>query len=149
LKPISLDNVPFQIDLTTLRSMVHIRSSQGDHLQELEQLLCAALAIGKHKGMYKVGYIDSESDDSIVVYGIVFTSRVLRVNLEQTYKVFPFIATCGTELEEWARSKDDLLLRFWAETINEMVLHSVLQIVLQCPSQHKPYNRQDYTQVEE
>ena len=79
--------------------------------------------------MYKVGYIESKNNDSVVVDGIVFKSRVLRVNLDEIYRVFPFIATCGVELEEWARSKDDLLLRFWAETINEMALHSALQFL--------------------
>ena len=113
----------------TLSSMVHIRANQSDHLQELEQLVNIAQVIGKPKGMYKVGYVESKSNDSVVVDGIVFKSRVLRVNLEQVYKVFPFIVTCGTELEEWARSKDDLLHRFWAESINEMALHSVLQFL--------------------
>ena len=38
-----------------------------------------------------------ETEDSVVVDGITFKSRVLRVNLEQTHRVFPYLATCGTE----------------------------------------------------
>jgi len=125
MNTIILDNIPFQIDVAMLSSMLHFHSTQSDQLQELERLVYHAQAIGKPKGLYKVGYVESKSDDSVVVDGIVFTSRVLRVNLEQVYRVFPFIATCGTELEEWAHSIDDLLLRFWAETINEMALRTV------------------------
>jgi hypothetical protein len=129
MEAIILDNIPFQIDLATLSSLLHIRPSQSELLLELEQLVYTAQAIGKPKAMYKVGYIETKNNDSVVVDGIVFKSRVLRVNLDEIYRVFPFIATCGAELEEWARSKDDLLLRVWAETINEMALRSALQFL--------------------
>jgi hypothetical protein len=129
MEAIILNNIPFQIDLATLSSLLHIRPSQDELLQELEQLVYTAQAIGKPKAMYKVGYIETNNNDSVVVDGIVFKSRILSVNLDSIYRVFPFIATCGTELEEWARSKNDLLLRIWAETINEMALRSALQFL--------------------
>ena len=48
-KAIILDNIPFQIDLAALSSLLHIRPSQGELLQELEQLVHTAQAIGKPK----------------------------------------------------------------------------------------------------
>jgi hypothetical protein len=38
--------------------------------------------------------------------------------------VFPCIATCGMELEEWSRGFDDLLERYWADIIKELALVS-------------------------
>jgi hypothetical protein len=65
----------------------------------------------------------------VVVEGVRFTSRVLRVNLDRAHRVFAFVATCGTELEAWYRAQSDLLRQFWAETIAEMALESILGVL--------------------
>jgi hypothetical protein len=59
----------------------------------------------------------------VTVDGITFKSRVLRVNLENVYRVFPYVITCGLELEEWSKKIADFLQEFWAEEIKETVLY--------------------------
>jgi hypothetical protein len=125
---IILDNIPFQIDLDELMQILHVKA-QNRYTDELKQLAQVAQKIAKPKAMYKVVYIESTGEDSITADGLIFTSRVLRVNLEQTHRIFPYVATCGMELEEWARSKEDLLQRFWAEAINEWVLFSAVRFL--------------------
>jgi hypothetical protein len=123
-----LDNTPFQIDLDDLMRTLHVKA-HGKNARELERLAQAAQAIGKPKAMYKVAYIESKGEDTIATDSVVFTSRVLRVNLEQAHKMFPYVATCGTELEEWALSMQDLLQRFWAEAVNEWALRSTMRFL--------------------
>jgi hypothetical protein len=72
--------------------------------------------------MYKVAFIERKEDDAVVIDGTLFTSRVLRVNLQDAHRVFAYVATCGTELDEWGRSLNDLLEQFWVEKIQEMAL---------------------------
>ncbi|MGD2148279.1 MAG: vitamin B12 dependent-methionine synthase activation domain-containing protein, partial [Anaerolineae bacterium] len=48
--------------------------------------------------------------------------RVLRVNLDPVHRIFPYVATCGTELDEWSGSIDDMLESYWADAIMEMAL---------------------------
>lgn len=116
-----LDEIPFQIDMDKLKKELRIRPG---HTMEtdLQRLAEEAQAVGKPKALYKVAYVDSRGDDHIVVDGIQFTSRVLRVNLEKVHRVFPYVVTCGTELGEWAESIDDMLQNFWADTIKQVAL---------------------------
>jgi hypothetical protein len=55
-----------------------------------------------------------------------FVSRVLRANLDQVGRVFPYIATCGHELDSVSIANNDLLGQFCWDTIKEMVLYVAL-----------------------
>ena len=61
--------------------------------------------------------------------GVKLTSRVLRVNMEHVHRVFAFVATCGTELDVWARAIDDMLFQYWGDAIKEMALRSATQVL--------------------
>jgi hypothetical protein len=121
-----LDDIPFQLDCETL--MRRVRLNEGsDHLDDLRCLADQARAIARPKAVYRVGYVDDRGDDHVVVDGVTFTSRILRVNLEQAHRVFLYVATCGAEIAAWANSLDDLLHQYWAETIQMMALRCASQ----------------------
>ena len=121
-----LNDIPVGINAEDLARELHIEG-QSHYLERFTRLLEAARGIAKPKAMYGAAYVESKGDDHVVIDGIRFTSRVLRVNLEEAHRVFPFVATCGTELEAWARPIDDVLERFWADRIMEAVLRAALQ----------------------
>jgi len=123
-----LDNIPFQIDTDSLLKKLHLEKA-SKYGEELISLARSAQTIGKPKAAYRVAYIESRGDDYVIVEGITLTSRLLRINLEQTYRVFPYLATCGMELEDWANSIEDALCRFWAETIKETALGAATRIL--------------------
>jgi hypothetical protein len=52
---------------------------------------------------------------------------VLRVNLDQAHRVIAYVATCGMELDAWAKSFDDMLYGYWADVIKEGALRSAMQ----------------------
>ena len=79
------------------------------------------------KAVYRECYVDSRTEDTVTVGGIVLKSRVLRVNMEQAHRAFAFLATCGAELEAWARSLDDMLEQYWATVLMEMALYQARQ----------------------
>ena len=123
---ILLENIPFEINTTTLMKQLRIdqESQYADKFQGLAQ---EALKTGKPKAMYRVVPIESKSENSIHAGGITFRSRVLRVNLEKANRIFPYVATCGLELEEWAAQKNDMLHQFWADAIKQAVLFTAVQ----------------------
>lgn len=127
---IILDDIPFQIDLGLLMKKLRVREGQS-YVDEVKRIASKAEAIARPKAIYKVAFIESKEDQAVVIDGIQMNSRVLRVNLEQAHRVFPFIATCGMELQDWAESIDDILRRFWAETINEMALRVAIKALNQ------------------
>ena len=123
---IVLDNISFQPKLDSLMKALHIKEGSS-FAAKLEDIAADAQAIAKPKAVYKIAFIESKGDDHVVVDGITLTSRVLRVNLEQVHRVFPYVATCGTEMDEWSSSIDDMLQIYWADTIKEMALRSAMQ----------------------
>jgi hypothetical protein len=114
-----LDDIPF--DLDALAHRLHVNEADG-YLQDLRRLAEQAEAVARPKAMYRVGFIDARSEDSVVIGGVTFHSRILSVNLEHAHRVFLYVATCGIELEAWARSLSDLLHRYWADAIQEAAL---------------------------
>jgi hypothetical protein len=116
-----LDHIPLQIDRSELVERLHLKPG-SPYLQELEDLAEQAGSLARPKAAYHLSFIDSSGPDTIVVDGITFTSRVLRANLGNAQRVFPYLVTCGTEIEAWADAIQDPLLRFWADAIMEVAL---------------------------
>jgi len=121
-----LNNISFELDVAHLMKELHINDG-GRYAEDLKRLAYAVQAIAKPKALYKVAFIEFKGDDTVVVGGTKLTSRVLRVNLEQADRVFPYVATCGTELDDWSRSVQDMLHRYWADTMKEMALRSAIR----------------------
>jgi hypothetical protein len=122
MDPIVLSSIPFQLDTAALRKKLHVKEG-SHHTEELDRLIQEAQTVGKPKAFYKEAFIESRTDDTVTVDEITFKSRVLRVNLENVYRVFPYVLTCGLELEEWSKKITDFLQGFWAEEIKESVLY--------------------------
>ncbi len=90
------------------------------------RLVAEAQQRARPKAIYKIAYVDAKGDDFVVAEGHTFTSRVLRVNLDKLHRFFAFVGTAGRELEAWADSKQDMLAHFYADAINEAVLHAAM-----------------------
>ena len=95
-----LTDIQFRPDLDGLRKKLRVRDG-GGWGERFARLVQEAEAIARPRALYGVAYVDSRSEGSVVVDGIEFHSRVLRVNLENSHRVFPFVVTCGTELHEF------------------------------------------------
>ena len=116
-----LEDIRFQPDIEGLKKKLRVRD-EGGWTDRFARLVHEAETIARPRAMYGVAYVDSRSEGSVVVDGIRFDSRVLRVNLEEAHRVFPFLATCGSELHEWAAAQDDVLQRYYADEIAEAAL---------------------------
>lgn len=121
-----LNAIPFQIDLEQLAKQLRIKEGSGQ-LEKLGKLAEQARTAGKPKAAYRMAYIEERTDDRVKVNGIVLTSRVLRVNLDKAHRVFPFVATCGRELEDWSQGVTDILEKYWADAIKEMAVRQAVR----------------------
>ncbi len=120
-----LDPLPFDIDVPALFQKLHVRAGSAN-AAEVRALVAEAAAIARPKAVYRVAFIEARGDDYVVADGMRFTSRILRVNVEGLHRFFPFVGTSGRELEAWAESKQGLLERFYADAVNEAVLHAAM-----------------------
>jgi hypothetical protein len=120
-----LEDIHFRPDLEGLKTKLRVKDV-GGYADQFTRLVQEAEAIARPRALYGVAYVDERCESSVVVDGIRLDSRVLRVNLEKAHRVFPFLATCGTELHEWAASHEDILQRYYADEIAEAALRQAL-----------------------
>ncbi len=118
---VTLTDIPFQVDVEALMGHVHMRPDQDD-IPELLNMAHEAEKIARPKATYQLSFVEHVDERCITVDGILFHSRILRMNLDQAHRVFPYMATCGTELQDWSDGFDDILAIFWADTIKAMAL---------------------------
>lgn len=125
MEAVIINRIPFRPEPEKLADFLHV-SREGEDFEAIKRLAEQAGKIAVPKALYKPAFVDSRTDDSVVIEGIEFKSRVLRVNLEKAHRVFPFAATCGMELEDWSRSQTDGLAKIWTEAIKGMALGAAL-----------------------
>lgn len=121
---IFLNDKNFEIDSKEVLRTLKV-DDDDDCVPEVLDLVKTAVNLGRPKAMYGIAYIDARGDDWISVEGIRFSSRILSVNVKDAHRLFPFVATCGAELDEWAKSFYDPLEKFWADTICQVALQDV------------------------
>jgi hypothetical protein len=71
---------------------------------------------------FRISYVDERLDDSVVIDGIRFTSRVLYQNLDGVGRVFPFVLTLGKTLENVIEATRDMLEKYLLDEIGNMAL---------------------------
>jgi hypothetical protein len=120
---IELRDIAFCLDADQLMREQRIRPGT-DKARTFSTLVAQIQEVGRPKAIYEVSYIEEKSEDSVVLGGVRFTSRALRRNLDSVERVFPYIATCGTEADAITVPPDDLLQAMWLWTLKEAVLQA-------------------------
>jgi hypothetical protein len=120
-----LFDIPFDIDVTALLQKVHIEDGTDDALQ-IEALVRSAQKVVRPKAVYASSGVEIVNRSTVRLAGAVFRSRVLRVLLEKMSRAFPFICTCGSELDRIELPAGDIMMPFWLDSIKEMALRAAL-----------------------
>ena len=120
-----IDSIPLAIDSSWFCSAVRIKSD-SEHVVRVSELVAEAKVIARPKAAYREIKINNSTEDGINIEGIDFKSRLLMINLTSATKLYAFVATCGTELEAWAKNCSDLLESFWADTIMNIALGAAI-----------------------
>ena len=118
--------LPFEIEIGSLAAALHVPERSGQ-IDVVLRLADEAKERARPRAIHSIAYIDERGDDFVVADGVRLSSRVLRVNLDGLQRFFPFVVTSGRELEAWAKAQADVLVRFYADAINQLVLHSAVE----------------------
>jgi hypothetical protein len=116
-----LSDIPFSLDAASLGERMCLAPESAD-ARALEKLIRLAEKTARPKAVYRECYIEQKSSDTVAIDGIIFSSRALRINLEKPDRVFPFVATCGSEVDAVVFEKEDFLEAFWWEEIKTDLL---------------------------
>jgi len=117
-----LDSIPISLDFDEVVNRLHISKKSETLEREVREILDIARPVARPRVVYEVCYVDNKNGDTVEIGGVTFTSRVLRVNLDKVERVFPYVATCGRELEEIAVPSDDLVKRYCLDVVKEQAL---------------------------
>lgn len=100
-----IENIPVELDADELVRGLRIRRNVDYIRDKLGSLIESIAPVMTPKAVYSVSFVDRIEGDSVMIGESVFTSRVVRMNLEQVGRVFPYIVTAGTELDAEVFSK--------------------------------------------
>ena len=117
-----LDSIPVSLEAKDVLKNIRMRNVSASVEQTVQGLLDSALPVARPKALYKVAYVENKKQDSVEIDGVNFKSPLLRKNLDKVERVFPYVATCGRELDAFDTSSDDLMQNYYLDTIKRMVL---------------------------
>jgi len=109
-----LNPIPVQVEPGIIKKIGHV--PEGEE-QRLESLIPAAQSVMAAKAVYKVSYIDSKAEDSVIISGFLFKSKVLRKHLDTVERVFPYVVTIGNGVEELEKASGDILEKYYLDLI--------------------------------
>lgn len=116
-----LDKIPFSLDADRIMQQAHVEAG-SDEEAELRSLIALAQEIGRPKAGYAVSFVTGRNGDEIQIGDVRFRSRTLAHHLKSVERVFPFVATCGHEMDQAFPGKGDLLQEFWWDLIKTRLL---------------------------
>jgi hypothetical protein len=142
-----LDNIPFEMDRAAVFDLLHL-DPQHRYASEVDTLIERASELARPRAVYQVALVERKETDSVVIAedprGLEqalegspthsgeqtrrarFVSPVLRANLDPVERVFPYVATCGREMDSIPIADGDVFSQFCWDAIKEMALHVAL-----------------------
>ncbi len=113
----------FTVTIETLARRLRLENDPADEdFQRASEMLAEALACARPKFAYAVAAITEKGDGYVIVEGHRLDSPLVRRNLDQVHRIVPYVATCGTEAEDWSRRYTDMLENYWADQIKNLIL---------------------------
>ncbi len=147
-----LESIPFNISSVKAASELKI-PSEGPDFRFFGAMVSDAAANGSPKAAYRQALPGEKTQNSVIIEGEKFQSRVLRVNLEKADRVFLYVVSCGRELESWSEQYSDPLHSYFADYIKNAALaraveyfYSYIQAAYRIPkySRMAPGSLQDW-----
>jgi hypothetical protein len=117
----TIDRIPVSLERDTVAERLRFNPTRAAGI-DFDALLEQARSLIRLRAVYEISYTGAKGEDTVGIAGVTFRSRVLRRNLDQAQKVFPFIMTAGPALEAAAASSGDLLKQYYLEEMANIAL---------------------------
>jgi hypothetical protein len=115
---IILDKIEFNIDLVEMYDKLRLKKN-SEYFDRVNEIVEEGVQKARPKAMYRPVKIESRDHDHIFVDDIKLDSKILRIVTADTDMIIPYVATCGSEIEHWASSYDDLFDLYVVDLIQE------------------------------
>lgn len=115
-----LQNIDYEINQQSM--MKRLRIEEDDDIKLFNEMLDTIKSIAKPKTIFAEAYITDKFEEGVKIDNKIIECKLMRKNLEDSNRVFPYIATCGRELYNWAKTIDDFFVAYWADCIMQAYL---------------------------
>ncbi|KNZ41237.1 hypothetical protein [Acetobacterium bakii] len=137
-------DIPYELTMETLNEELNLRNKKN-LLKIVETLLAKTREITRLKAIYFSGDISEKNDISVAVNGESFGSELLRGYVEKGDRVYPYMVTVGTELDEYAKTLTDTMDQIMIDGImNLLVNKGKVFVAKEVQKEARWDNTQDY-----
>jgi Vitamin B12 dependent methionine synthase, activation domain len=117
----TIDRLPVVLDPAAAAAALRFEQSRAPHL-DFAGIVRTAQSLIKPRAVFEVAYVGALGEAAVELGGVTFASALLRRQLGDVNKAFPFILTVGPELEREAAGRDDLLAQYYLEGLADIAL---------------------------
>ena len=122
-----LDDIPIKITLES--ALEQLRVKETEDVELISELFEAARKIVRPKALYREAFVDEISGSNVRINGVDFESDVLAMALKDVHRVFAYVCTCGTEVDDWSRKEKDYFITVWLDMIKGMFLADAIEFL--------------------
>jgi hypothetical protein len=126
-----LDNIPVRLEAGRVRPWLSGMTRNPRFEGVLEELLTLAGGVARAKAVFRVCLVEHSSADGIAISGTIFRGSMLQVNLREGMQVYPFVASCGKEIDSVELGPRDILKKYILEFIKMDLLISAINFTQQ------------------
>lgn len=121
-----LDNIPVKLDFEVVSKKLRLRNKYENIVEIIQELIETSRSVMKPKAVFEISSVENKRGDSVDISGVTFTSHVLRVNLDKAETVYPYVVTCGRELDDVKIPPREVMKSYFFDQIKELVVRSAL-----------------------
>jgi len=122
-----LDRIPYAPDVPALRKRLSFYGNFHLVTEVLPELLNRAAPLIRPRAVYKVSRVSGKTRDAVEIDGVRFASMLLRVNLGQAEKVFPYAVSSVGELDLLQIPENDASRRLCLKIILDSLLETAVK----------------------
>jgi len=123
-KAIVIDNIEANITRDDVLKAMKVRRTPDSLLSLVDAVLQRCMEVARPKAMFTVCYVSSRTESSVTLEEETFHSKVLAQNLEGIERVFPFVATCGVEVDHVQFDGTDMMTTYCADTVRLLLVQA-------------------------
>ena len=90
---------------------------EPEDVEEVRELIHAAEVVVSPKVIFCIATVEAVDDTGVTIEGQRIDCALMAENFRGLHRVFPYVCTCGTEVEAWSRGLADPLQEYWADRI--------------------------------
>ena len=125
LPNIIVKDVKFSIDPAAVAEKFGMET-HGEEFERLCQLAKEVSAIAKPTAVFCEAPIEKKGKDYVEIAGERVKSKLMADNFAKLGEVYPYVATCGVEVEQYAKENQDPLEFFLIDEMMKMLLMSAI-----------------------